>query len=228
MSGPLVFSPISGLTFSTSFPAPAENPISQSGAWQNASIMSAGAGTKKDVQTAAGEAYGTMVNFDGTNFTDAAAHITQAFHADQEVTCTLLNNAAPNGLETEILLRADFTSAHVFTYEIDCVLSGPLLNLVRWDMTVANPNTFVELRTGVSGEVAMADGDQVYASIVGTVITCKYKPSGGSFSTLFTYDTSGDATKYSSGKPGVGFWNETGVAANQVKLGWKDFLANGL
>lgn len=214
--------------FFTNFPA-TENPISQAGAWTNASIMAAGAATKKNVQTNGAEAYGTMVSFDGTNFTDAGACLTSPFSANQEVTCTLLNNSAPFGLETEIFLHTDFTAAHIFTYEFDLVLSSKEVILTLWNMTVASPNAFTTLRAGVGGEIPMTDGDQYYASAVGTVLTFKFKPVGsGSFSTLFTYDTAGDAVKFSSGRPGVGFWNETGVAGNQPLLGWKDFLANGL
>jgi hypothetical protein len=214
-----------GLSFSTTFPA-TENPLSQSGAWTEGTIMSAGAGTKTACQSATG-AFGTMVSFDGTNFTDSCACLS-GFKNDQEVLCTLLNNAAPNGLETEILLRADITSAHIFLYELDCVLSGGGISLVRWDMTVASPNSFTVLRAHPPNEVNFQDGDQVYGSIVGTLVTCKYKAGAGSLTTLFTYDTASDTTKYSTGNPGIGFWNETGSSANQPKLKWKDFLANQL
>jgi hypothetical protein len=212
-------------SFTTTFPD-TENPMSQSGAWTQGTIMSAGAGTKTAVQSATG-AFGTMVSFDGTNFIDSCACIS-GFGANQSVLCTLGNTSAPNGLETEILLRADITSAHIFTYELDCVLSGGGISLVRWDMTVANPNTFVVLRAHPPNEVNFQDGDQVYGDIVGTLITCKYKAGAGSLTTLFTYDTSVDSTKYSTGNPGDGFWNETGVAGNQNKLKWKDFTANQL
>jgi hypothetical protein len=224
--GPSVAAAAGKASFSTSFTG-TENPLSESGAWTEGTIMSAGAGTKTACQKSTG-GFGTMVSFDGTNFTDSCAALSQTFGPDQEVLCTLGNVSAPNGLETEILLRADITTAHIFTYELDCVLSGGGISLVRWDMTVANPNTFLVLRAHPPLEVAFNDGDQVYGSIVGTLITCKYKAGAGALTTLFTYDTAGDTTKYSTGKPGVGFWNETGSAGNQNKLTWKNFLANEL
>jgi hypothetical protein len=95
-------------------------------------------------------------------------------------------------------------------------------------MTVANPNNFTVLRAHPPNEVNFQDGDQVYGDIVGTLITCKYKSGAGPLTTLFTYDTSGDSVKLSTGNPGVAFWNETGSAGNQNKLKWKDFTANQL
>lgn len=214
-------------SFSTNFPA-TENPISQSGKWTNGSTFSQGAATKTNVQTA-GKAYGTMVAFDGTNFDDSIACLS-GFGPNHEVTCTISNSGGFSGfsLELEILLRSSITSAHVFQYEVDCVFGDLGIDLVRWDMTAATPNSNTNLRSRVHGEVAFNNGDQVYASIVGTLITVKYKPFGGSFSTLFAYDTAGDTTKYSNGNPGIGFWNQTGSATNQPLLAWADFLANTL
>ena len=101
-------------------------------------------------------------------------------------------------------------------------------------MTKANPNSYTVLRKShtvlrklLGGEVPFSDGDQVYAKIVGTLVTCRYKRVGeGAFSDLFTYDTAHDPVRYSSGNPGIGFWNETGAASNQSKFAWSSFTAN--
>ena len=104
------------------------------------------------------------------------------FGPDHEVTCTIANHGAVGGLEVEILLRADITPDHIFLYELDCVYAEHGIHLVRWDMTKANPNSFTELyrsstmlRRFLGGEVPFSNGDQVYAKVVGTVITCRYK-----------------------------------------------------
>lgn len=224
VSGGLNTLPIS---FSTNFPA-TENPISQSGRWTNGGVFAQGAATKTNVQTA-GKAYGTMVAFDGTNFNDSLAHLS-GFGPDHQVTCTVINLGGFSGfsLEIEILLRSSITSAHVFQYEVDCVFGDLGIDLVRWDMTAASPNAFTTLRTHVANETPFNNGDQVRAKIVGTLITVDYKPFGGSFANLFTYDTSGDTTKYSSGNPGMGFWNQTGLTADQPLFAWADFTAIGL
>lgn len=213
--------------FLTSFQG-TENPISQGGIWTKGSTFSAGAATKTDPQIN-GKAYGTMVSSDGTNFNDSIAHLS-GFGANHEVTCTLVNLGGFAGfsLEVEILLRSDITASHVFQYEVDCVFGGGGIDLVRWDMTLASPNAFTTLRNRVASEIPFNNGDQVYANVVGTLITVKYRTPPAAFSTLFTYDTAGDTIKYSSGNPGIGFWNQTGLTADQPLLAWADFLANTL
>lgn len=206
-------------SYTTNFPL-TENPISESANWTDGRIF--GPNIKTAVQTASGECYGTMVSFGGTDFVDSVACLS-GFGPDHEVTCTVANNSAIDGLETEIILRADITSAHMFLYEIDCQFSLKGINLVRWDMTTGSPNAFTVLRAGQSNEAPYTNGDLVYASIVGTLITCKYNGS-----TLFTYNTGSDGTKYATGNPGVGFWNETGSSTNQPKFGWSRFVATTL
>jgi hypothetical protein len=209
-------------SYTTSFPG-TENPISENGRWTNGAMLR----TKTSVQTANGNAFGTMSRFDGTNYNDSAACLS-GFGPNHEVTATLFNNNAAYGLEAEILLRADITADHIYCYEVDCVYQFHSIYLVRWDMTTGDPNSFGYLRWGSQDEVPLNDGDQFYASIVGTLITCKYKRLGGSWVTMFTYDTAGDSVRYSTGNPGIGFWNETGDSANSNKFGFSDFTANTL
>jgi hypothetical protein len=213
----------SKLTYTTNFPL-AENPISEGGRWTNGGIFG-----KTNVQTSPGKAYSTMVSFDGTNYIDSCACL-KGFGPDQEVTGTIANNGGFSGwsLELEILLRADITSDHVFLYEVDCVYGNNGIALVRWDMTKANPNSYTVLRIWQQSEVPFSNSDQVYASIIGTLVTVKYKRAGGAFSTLFTHDTANDSLRYSSGNPGISFWNRTGSASNQSKFAWSDFTANTL
>jgi hypothetical protein len=216
-------------TYATNFPV-TENPISEGGRWTNGGIFG-----KTNVQTAPGKAYGTMVSFDRSQFIDSCACLS-GFGPDHEVLCTISNSGAVNGLEVEILLRADITSDHISLYELDCVYTKRGIDLVRWDMTRANPNSFTVLRDShtvprrlLGDEAPFSNGDQVYARIVGSVITCKYKRTGqGQFSDLFTYNTARDSVKYGSGNPGIGFWNETGIALNQSKFAWSDFTATAL
>jgi hypothetical protein len=220
------YGPPAAQSLLTSFPA-TENPISESSAWTNATVFTSG--SKTGVQTGSGNAYGTMVSHTAPAFEDSAAHLAGSWPADHEVTVTLSNSAAPDGLEAEILLRADFTSAHAVCYEVDCYKAGGGIALVRWDNTTGSPESFTVLRNYVASEVALANGDQVRARIQGTLITVWYRAAAGSWgASLFTYDTASDGTKYASGRPGIGFWNETGVAGNQSKFAWADFLATGL
>lgn len=212
--------------YTTNFPL-TQNPISENSAWISGSVFAQGAASKTDVQTNSGEAYGTMVSFGGTNFVDSVACLS-GFGANHEITGTLVNNSAVSGLEVELLLRADVTSAHVFLYELDCVFALGGIHLVRWDMTSGSPNSFTQLRAGQSSEVPYNNGDLIYGSMVGTLVTCKYKNGAGALTTLFTYDTATDGTKYATGNPGIGFWNETGSAGNQNKFGFSRIVANSL
>ncbi len=206
-------------SYSTSFPA-TENPISEGGRWTNGTIFGGG-GIKTAVQTIAGVAYGTMTA--PGNFPDSCACLS-GFGPDHQVVVTLVNNGVPRDeCETEILLRADITAAHVFLYEVD-ILGYAGIQLVRWDMTVSNPSNYSILRNANPGEMSIASGAQVRAKAVGTVITVETKAVGGSFSTLFTYDTAGNSTKYLTGNPGVGFWNSLG-ADHITKFGFDDFSA---
>jgi hypothetical protein len=167
-----------------------------------------------------------MVSFDGTHFIDSCACL-KGFGPDQEVTCTIANSGGFSGysLELEILLRADIASDHVFLYEVDCVYGGGGIDLARWDMTQANPNSYTLLRARQQGEVPFSNGDQVYASIMGTLITVKYKRGGGALSTLFTHDTAGDSVRYSSGNPGIAAWNQTGSVSEESHFAWSSFTA---
>lgn len=177
----------------------------------------------------AGKAYGTMVGFDSTNYIDSCACLS-GFGPNQQVTATVLNSGGFSGfsLEVEIHLRSTITANVISLYEVDCVFGSKSISLVRWDCTTGSPNAFTVLRAGVTNEAPLNTGDQVRAKIVGTLVTVDYKPFGGSFSNLFTYDTSGDLVKYATGNPGIGAWNETGVSGDEPLLAWSDFTATEL
>jgi hypothetical protein len=219
---PVTPPPTSQLTYSTNFPL-TESPISEGGRWTNGGIFG-----KTNVQTSPGKAYGTMVAFDGKNYIDSCACL-KGFGPDQTVTCTIANSGGFSGysLELEILLRADITADHIHVYEVDCVYGDLGINLARWDMTRANPNAYTVLRARQQGEAPFATGDQVQASIIGTLVTVKYKRAGATaFSTLFAHDTAGDSLRYSTGNPGIAAWNETGNAADESLFAWTNFSAS--
>jgi hypothetical protein len=196
-----------------------ENPISEGGAWLSGAVA-----PRTQVQTGNGNAYGTMVSFNGRDYPDSVACLAGPFPANQQITATLYNNGAVSGLEVELLLRCDFSLTRAFCYELDLVLSGGHVSWVRWDMTTANPNTYQVLVAGPPGSnIHFNDGAVWTARIVGTVLTAICDGV-----TVLTYDTANDGVKYSGGKPGIGFWNETGSSANSPKFAWKNFAAVSL
>jgi hypothetical protein len=210
-------------TYTTNFPL-TENPMSEGGRWTDGGIFG-----KTNVQTSPGKAYGTMIGFDHVNFIDSCACLS-GFGPNHEIMGTISNSGGFSGysLEVELHLRSEIAADHIHLYEIDCVWGGPGIALVRWDMTTANPNNFTYLRLMSPGEVPFADGDQIYGSIVGSVITVKYKRAGGTLATLFTHDTAGDSVRYTTGNPGIGFWNESGNASIVSDFAFSSITANTL
>lgn len=177
-------------------------------------------GNVTNVQTAGGNAYGTMVSFNGTDYTDSIA-ILRGYSPDQYVQVTLANTSAPSGLEIELWLRGNVDANNVSGYEIDLVVSSGSLYIVRWN---GPKNNYTILVSAITANVSLADGAVWYAEIVGTVITVKCNGT-----TVYTYDTAAEgSSKITSGNPGIGFWNETGSAGNQNKFAVKDFTANTL
>lgn len=207
-------------TYSTTF-ATNQNPLSEGGVWATTTCQS-----KTPVQVVGGKAYGTMFTFDNTNYNDSCACINSWTANDQRVTATLSNTGIVAGLEAELLLRCTFDSSHALCYELDIVYATGIVYLVRWNfVTGGPPDDYTHITDSTAGNpnVSFADGAVYVFQIVGTVITAKCNGA-----TIISYDTAGDSVKYSTGKPGIGFWNETGSSANTPKLAWADFLAESL
>ena len=203
-------------SYSTNFNA-TENPISESGAWLSAATINSNV---TNVQTGGGIAYGTMISFDTVNYIDSIALMTGTFSVNQSVQATLSNSSAVSGLEAEIWLHGNITPTTVTGYEVDLVYGSGNLYLARWN---GPANNYTQVAGPISANVVLTNGAVWYAEIVGTVITVKCNGTS-----VLVYDTAAEgASKITSGNPGIGFWNETGSAGNQNKLGWTDFVVDG-
>jgi hypothetical protein len=197
-----------------------ENPVSESAVWLNGK---ANAVINNDVQTTGGIACATAINNPAGPFDDSIAILNPARVAigpNQSVTVTVSRTAAytpTNNHEINLFLRGAMVAGSIRGYEVNLSLKGDYGFIVLW---LGGGNTslsfFVSL-TSIS-HPALVDGDVIYAEIVGTVITVKLNGS-----TLGTYDTAGDTTKWSSGSPGIDFWAETG--STLTSAGVKDFTA---
>lgn len=105
-----------------------------------------------------------------------------------------------------------FPGTGIGGYEINLSLKGDYGFIVLWKgLTNTVLSSFQQL-TALSHPV-LADGDTLYAEIVGTVITAKVNGSS-----IGSYDTSGDAIKWASGMPGVDYWAETGSTLTSAGL----------
>lgn len=199
--------------YSTNFPL-TENPLSEGGIWIDGGISS----PRTNPQSVAGHAYGTMSSFDGTNFPDSIAVLAASYHPNQSVQGTIFNSGAIAGLEVELVLRGDITATNNTGYEVDLVLSNTSLGLVRWN---GAPNDFTILQSGITTNVSLANGSVWFAKIVGTLITVTCNGSA-----VTTYDTSADSLILQGGRPGLGFWNQTGSSANSPNFGWSNWQAS--
>lgn len=171
----------------------------------------------QDVQSTPDKAFAAAFNSNVT-FDDCTAIIKPSVFtatANQSVTTTIFKQSgySPTGdHEVEHRLRGDISGHNNRGYEILWGIQGSsglgYAALVVWHGPVGAGN-FTPLWTTTFGGVSLAaDGDTMYSEIVGTVITVKFNGSliGGS-----PYDTSGDAVKWASGQPGIGFYALAGA-----------------
>lgn len=200
------------------FPASlTENPLSDSGRWVLASQMS----PRTALRSSGGNIFGTAPAYANDNvYPDSAGHLLD-FSSNHEIEATFVNNGASD-LEVEFFVRADFTAAHTFGYEIDFYKNSGICSLVRWDGTSALPNVFVFLRNGEGheGEAPCISGDKARVRIVNTLISVFYRPvATGIESELFHYDIKDDAIQYRTGQPGAGtFTNAGGTPSGNLAL----------
>ena len=199
-------------TYSTTFPA-TETRISEGGNWLN------GAYDGRDwhnVRTNGSIAY--PATDDSGGYTDSTALLVGTWGADQVCQGTIYN-AGPggSGAEIEIRLRSTLSTGVNSGYEvyISMLSSQPYVKLARWNGALNNWTDY----PGVGNNTSWAQNGQVFkAQIVGTVITAWLAGVQ-----LFQYNTAGDAVKFSTGKPGIGFWTNT---VTLVNMGFSDFAAN--
>lgn len=195
--------------YATAF-ATDEDPISESGKW---STNAGGSWTR--VTIVSGRAQGNQTGTNG--FDDSYAHLTDAYGPDQEVSCVIHKGGSTAGiLEVEILLRV--TDAEnggpandVKLYECNLARDGSYANIYRWRGAIGTVvGDFTLLGSGSVG--AVNDGDVFKARIVGNTITTFL--NGVQIATA-DITSQGGAT-YTSGKPGIGFYRESGSSASST------------
>jgi hypothetical protein len=210
-------------SYTTNFPA-TENPINQSGNWLNGHTNGLDWG---DVQTTPGLAFGTTVS-GGPPYTDSTAVLTGSWPSNQSacgVVTQNLSTAQRNSFfpEVEIRLRVTIASHSITGYEINYSMgnnagSGHLYaGIVRWNGAL---NNFTGLAaTPTAGSLtALQTGDIFCATIVGSAITGTATRAG---TVLYSF-TASDST-YTSGSPGIGFYNGGGLSAENSLYGFSSF-----
>jgi hypothetical protein len=208
--------PTGGLSYTTNFTG-TENPLSEGGVW----TLGGTTGLKwHNPQKSGGRAFGSQIPHAPPPYDDSIAHLS-GFPADHSVEATLYSNNPVGGLEVELLLRFQITANNARGYEVDLYRGGGSVHIVRWN---GPQNDYTDLSGAVTQNVSFNDGDGWYAEMVGNVITVKCNNL-----LAWQSDRTGDATIWTSGNPGIGFYVDTNLGAPSANdtFGWKSFTALG-
>ena len=204
--------------YTTNFPN-SENPISESNHWTNGKTTGV---DWSDIVTTPGLAYGTQAgNFVAPPYNDSIAVLTGTWGPDQYARAVAHCSSSGGAFyeEVEILLRFSITAHNAHGYEVvfSCpgMAAGLYSGVVRWNGAL---NDFTILVSGLSGpQYGVSDGDVIEASIVGNLITVK---RNGSVVTTVTDNT------WTTGNPGMGFYNELGGSGANADHGHTSYTAS--
>lgn len=174
-------------------------------------------GFNQNIRLAGGLAYGTQTGIapgsGHNNYDDSITFVRGTWGNDQTVTGTVHTTNQQGGgncyEEVALQLRGSVGPNVVSGYENGFRMAHDgsqylgttqLLGIPGVAGTCAAGCSYISHDPGTIGP-GIFDGDIVSASMSGTVITGKINGS-----TIWTYDTSGDSVKWSSGLPGFSHW----------------------
>jgi hypothetical protein len=211
--------------FNTNFPL-TENPISEAGNWVGG--QSAGGNLWGNVQTTPGLAFGVS---EPTQFGDPTAILTGTWAATQSATATVKINTTPTGTcchEVEVRLRMTISSNNIKGYEVYCSVmpDNPYCHIARWN----GPNGGYCNIESSSPSTYLANGNVLMGTVTGTnpVIITGYKNGTQIMQAQDTgasCSTGGAAGPWTSGNPGIGFYDSADNKWNQ--FGFSSFTASG-
>ena len=207
-------------TYTSTFPL-TENPISEGGHWINGATVGL---DWQNVQTSSGRAYGTQTGSSG-QFDDSVAVLTGTWGPDQTVegmAFTRNDGIGVGNEEVEIRLRTS-VSPHVCTgYEINFSTAkgsstASYIQIVRWNGALGD-FTYLNAIGGIL--YGVSNGDVLKATITGTspaIITAYLNGRPVLQAT--------DPNPFTSGSPGIGFWNSSGLQSVNSDYGFRNFFA---
>jgi hypothetical protein len=209
----LAVSPGTQKAYSSSFPL-TEDPISEGGNWLNGGTVGL---DWSNVQTSSGLAFGTESG--STAFDDSTAVLSGAWSSDQMAQGTVYTVNQNDSIheEVELRLRTTITANGItgYAFKFRCASeASQYVQIVRWNGPLGS---WTELG-GHTGP-RLHNGDVVKATAVGKTLTA-YINGTAIFSVT-------DST-YSSGSPGIGFYNENGTAVNNTDFGFSNFYASDI
>jgi len=199
-------------TYTTNFPL-TENPISESGNWENGKAIGL---DWADAATFPGHAFGLESGTKG--YDDAAALLTGRWGPDQTAQATVYSVKQNDNIyeEVELRLRSSLSAHSATGYEILFRCSktkNAYAEIVRWNGPLGS-FTYLDRHRGA--QFGVATGDVVKATIVGNVITAYINGVQVAQATDSTYPT---------GQPGVGFFLQGTTGVNR-DYGFTSFTAS--
>ncbi len=205
-------------SYTTRFPL-TENPISQGVMWINGGTTGLDWG---NVQTTPGLAFGTNVS-GAPPYNDSTAVLTGTWASNQMVQATVysINQTSSIQEEVELRLRTTITAHSITGYEFDYRVTSDgsqYLALVRWNGPLNNFTYLVNCGSGSGcNGPGLHNGDVVMATAIGNTLT-------GYINGVQVMQAT-DGT-YTSGSPGMGFWNHGGTMADNSNYGFSSFAAS--
>ena len=199
-------------TYRTSFPH-SENPISEQGNWINGGMVGLDWG---NVQTVPGLAFGTVVS-GGPPYNDSTAALAGTWASNQMAQATVhtVNQNSAIFEEVQLRLRTTVTAHSITGYEFyfQCTADGSRhAQIVRWNGPLNN-FTLLDDATGPG----LHNGDVIAATVVGDKLT--------SYVNGVPIIQAKDST-YSTGSPGIGFYNQRGTLTDNNDFGLTNFSAS--
>ena len=199
-------------TYATNFPL-AENPISDGGHWLNGGVIGF---DWRNVRTNVGLAYGTQSGSGG--YDDSTALLSGTWGPNQTCQATVYSVNQTNSFveEVELRLRSTITAHSCTGYEVNfrCVHPGGYVQIVRWNGPLGNFSYVYGTQSPYPG---IANGDVIKATINGNLIIA-YVNGVEVFR--------GTDSTYTTGNPGIGFFNHDGSISNNDDFGFTSFTAS--
>ena len=168
-----------------------------------------------NVQTVPGRAFGTVVS-GGPPYNDSTAVLAGTWASNQMAQATVhtVNQNSAIFEEVQLRLRTTVTAHSITGYEFyfQCTADGSRhAQIVRWNGPLNN-FTLLDDATGPG----LHNGDVIAATVVGDKLT--------SYVNGVPIIQAKDST-YSTGSPGIGFYNQRGTLADNNDFGLTNFSA---
>ncbi len=203
--------------YSTAFPL-TENPISEGGHWRNGFTNGV---DWLDVRTTPGHAFGSNVS-PSPPFNDPTAVVAGTWRTVQTVEATVIVPAtSAQNQECELRLLTTINANSLTGYEIIwSVTSNNYCEIVRWNGPL---NSFTSLTGGsFLSPQRLATGNRIKATVSATGLISMYADYGSGYVFL----TSLTDTTFTTGNPGLGFFQHGGSQSTMSDFGASLFTAS--